>query len=300
MIQAGFEVISIDHVAESPMAPIVSLDLTISSGQKILWEILSNDRLWATHMGLPCGTSSRARDRPVAASLQRLGVPSPKPLRSADHPLGLPSLSQFDRIKVQKANALYALGLEIILTLAKRNVVLSVENPFNSWLWTVFIQLTLSKSLEDKRIYNSLEMVRFHSCCHGSKRRKDTGWLSTPKVFNSLSATCRNDHPHEPWGVSWQFGQWKFDTSSESAYPTLLAQRVAACLSQHATAAGQSLQPKARLHDLATAALGRQSKKHKPLVPEYHHFSHQPKSVAVPEGAKSSSRGRIRGECQHW
>ena len=71
MIQTGFEVISIDHVADSPMAPIVSLDLTTSSGQKILWAILSNDR---THMGLPCGTPSRARDRPVAASLRQLGV----------------------------------------------------------------------------------------------------------------------------------------------------------------------------------------------------------------------------------
>ena len=286
MIQAGFEVISIDHVSDSPMAPIVVLDLTTPSGQKILWEILASDRLWAAHMGLPCGTSSRARDRPIAMNLQRLGVPSPKPLRSADHPMGLPSISQIDRIKVQKANILYALGLEIILKLAKRNVVISVENPFNSWLWTVFIHLTLSKSLEDKRIYNSLKMVRFHSCCHGSKRRKDTGWLATPEVFEPLTATCRNDHPHEPWGVSFQFGQWKFDTSSESAYPNLLAQRAAACLSKHATSAGKSLHPKARLHDLATAALGRQSKKHKPLVPEYHHYSHQPKAVALPAGAK--------------
>ena len=55
----------------------------------------------------------------------------------------------------------------------KEKIILSVENPFNCWLWAVFIQLTLSKSLEDKRTYNSLEMVRFHSCCHGSKRRKD-------------------------------------------------------------------------------------------------------------------------------
>ena len=165
-------------------------------------------------------------------------------------------------------------------------MVLSVEDPFNSWLWAVFIQLTLSKSLEDKRIYNSLEMVRFHSCCHGSKRRKDTGWLSTPRVFAQLNATCCNDHPHEAWGVSWQFGQWKFDTSTESAYPTLLAQRIAACISQRAISAGQSLYPKARLQDLATAALGRQSKKHKPLVLEYHHFTIQPKNIPVPDGAK--------------
>ena len=66
----------------------------------------------------------------------------------------------------------------------------------------------------------------------------------------------------------------------------MLAQRAAACLSKHATSAGKSLHPKARLHDLATAALGRQSKKHKPVVPEYHHFSHEPKAVAIPAGAK--------------
>ena len=227
----------------------------------------------------------------VAASLRRLGVPSPKPLRSADHPLELHSLSNIDRIKVQKANFLYVLGLEVILFLAKRNVVLSVENPFNGWLWTVFIQLTLSKSLEDKQIYIyiyiSLELVRIHSCCHGSKRRKDTGWLSTPKVFASLNATCGNDHPHEAWAVSWQFGQWKFDTSTESAYPTLLAQRVAACISQPAISAGQSLHPKARLHDLATAALCRQSvKKAQAIGPGNHHFTHQAKNIPVPDGAK--------------
>ena len=54
MIQAGFEVIGIDHVAESPMAPIVSLDLTTSSGQKILWEsspmIVFGLRTWASHV----------------------------------------------------------------------------------------------------------------------------------------------------------------------------------------------------------------------------------------------------------
>ena len=66
----------------------------------------------------------------------------------------------------------------------------------------------------------------------------------------------------------------------------MLAQRIAACISQHAISAGQSLYPKARLHDLATAALGRQSKKHKPLVPEYHHFTIQPKNIPVPDGAK--------------
>ena len=286
LIQSGFEVLSIDHVSESPMAPIVTLDLTTTSGQAILWEILSSDRLFAAHMGLPCGTSSRARERPVPEHLRRMGVPSPKPLRSAEFPMGVLSLSELDRVKVEKANILYQLGLEIALYLTRRHIIVSIENPFGSWLWSVFIRLTLSKSLEDKRLYNSLEMVRFHSCCHGSKRRKDTGWLSTPGVYKELSAVCQNDHPHEPWGVSWQSGQWRFDTSVESAYPTLLAQRAAACLVERAKSDGLTLHPQVRLHDLATAATGKQTKKHKPLIPEYHHFSNKAKDAPLPEGAK--------------
>lgn len=286
LIQSGFEVLSIDHVSDSPMAPIVVLDLTTSSGQTILWEILASDRLFSAHLGLPCGTSSKARERPVPERLRRMGVPSPKPLRSAEYPMGVPQLSELDRLKVEKANVLYQLGLEVVLYLTKRGIIVSVENPFGSWLWAVFIRLTLTKSLEDKRIYNSLEMVQFHSCCHGSKRRKDTGWLSTPGVYTELNAVCQNDHPHEPWGVSWQFGQWRFDTSTESAYPTLLAQRAAACLVKRATSDGLTLHPCVRLHDLATASTGKQTKKHKPLILEYHHFSTQAKNLPIPDGAK--------------
>ena len=55
---------------------------------------------------------------------------------------------------------------------------------------------------------------------------------------------------------------------------------------QHATLAGLTLHPKVRLHDLAAASLAKQTKKHKPLVPEYHQFSHQLKHLPIPEGAR--------------
>ena len=41
MIQAGFEVVSVDHEVDAPYAPVVSLDLATESGQKILMEITS-------------------------------------------------------------------------------------------------------------------------------------------------------------------------------------------------------------------------------------------------------------------
>ena len=80
MIQAGFEVISVDHEVIQPLAPIVSLDLSSKDGQSLCWQIVTNPRVFAIHLGLPCGTSSRARDKPVPQSLRQQGAPSPMPL----------------------------------------------------------------------------------------------------------------------------------------------------------------------------------------------------------------------------
>ena len=90
MIQSGFEVISVDHKVGHPFAPIVSLDLTTDTGRQILSRLLQHPRLFAIHMGLPCGTASRAREKPIPQELQEQGVPSPPQLRSAENPLGMP------------------------------------------------------------------------------------------------------------------------------------------------------------------------------------------------------------------
>ena len=276
MIQAGFEVISIDHEVIQPLAPIVSLDLSSKDGQSILWQIVESPRLFAIYLGLPCGTSSRARDKPVPQSLRHQGAPSPAPLRSAKHPLGLPSLSGTNLQRVKSANILIA---------AHRNLVISVENPANSWLWSVFAFLTRKKK-ELGEAYNALKMILFHACYHGSTRRKHTGWLSTPAIFQTLTAECQNDHEHEPWGIRWQSGSWRFDTASEVAYPTLLAQRASACLVAEARKRKLSLQQPPKLHHQSMAAVGQQSRKHKPLIPEYHHFALQPANLPAPKGAK--------------
>ena len=279
MIEGGYEVISVDHDVDAPYSPVVSLDLTTESGQRILMEILSSKRLLAIHFGLPCGTASKARDRPVPQELQRQGVPSPAPLRSAEYPLGIPGLSGLNKTKVEKANQLYSFTLRILISLEGRKIAISIENPFGSYLWAAMVKLTMEHSRQAMSLYNRLEMVRFHSCCHGSRRKKDTGWLSSPGVFKALYATCMDDHPHDPWGVNWTMGMWKWDTASEASYPALLAQRAAACLVQYAKDCNWNLQLQPRLHDLSNASIGKQSKKHKPLVPEYHRVAFQTKDL---------------------
>ena len=172
MVQAGFEVVSVDHEVDTPFAPVVSLDLSTETGQRILMQILSSKRLVAVHFGLPCGTASKARDRPISQELQRQGVPSPAPLRSAENPLGIPGISGLNKLKVEKANELYRFTLEILVSLEGRKVAISIENPFGSYLWAALVKLTMEHSKQAMSLYNRLEMVRFHSCCHLESSRR--------------------------------------------------------------------------------------------------------------------------------
>ena len=191
-------------------------------------------------------------------------------MRSAAFPLGVPGLSSFHQAKVNSANLLYALAIEILVFCSRRGTIINIANPVNRLAWAALVLLSAQHSGEAATAYNALENVVSHACCHGSQRRKSIAWLGTASVFSSLTAVCQNDHEHAPWGVRWNGGGWVFDTSSEAAYPTLLAQRVTACLVQVATRRGLSLQPSLRSHDLATATRGKQSKKHHPLIPEFH------------------------------
>lgn len=71
MAEAGVSVLSVGHENSGAVVPIVTLDLTTQSGVAILWDILSCPSLMAIHLGLPCGTASLARERPVSEALRR-------------------------------------------------------------------------------------------------------------------------------------------------------------------------------------------------------------------------------------
>ena len=154
--QAGFSVLSIDHDSSKAVVPMVELDLTSPSGTAILWDVLQSPSLFGVHLGLPCGTASLARERPVSKELQAQGAPNPPPLRSADFPLGVPGLSEYNQAKVSSANKLYALAIDIILFCYQNGIIISLENPSNSWLWAALIQLTLQHSPQAATAYNSL------------------------------------------------------------------------------------------------------------------------------------------------
>ena len=266
---AGFEAISIDHHVNSNVAPIVIMDLTSSSGQELLWAILKSRKPLHVHMGVPCGTSSRARERPLPQHLLSLGLSSPKPLRDALHPLGLPGLSSRDSLRVSQANILYELCVDIILWCAANKVLASIENPARSWAWSAMTVMVRQRGPDACQQWNTFHNVDFHSCCHGGDRKKFTRFLVTDHTMDTLAQLCQDDHPHKPFGISHGAGGLSFDTALEASYPKLLCQRVVSCTLQLARNLAIPVTPPVRPKELATATVGLQSRRHKQLVPEY-------------------------------
>eukprot|EP00973_Karenia_brevis_P062803 8732582-Karenia_brevis.AAC.1 len=58
------------------------MDLTRRKMQQLVRTAVRSNLIWAVHIATPCASFSRARDR----------RPGPPPLRSNEHPYGLPNL----------------------------------------------------------------------------------------------------------------------------------------------------------------------------------------------------------------
>ena len=289
----GFQTFAIDHHVAQATVPILKVDLVTEEGQGLVWQLLQSDLVYYVHLGVPCGTSSRARDKPL---LPGLG-PSPQPLRSAEHPLGLPSLQPgtVSHARVQSANALYRFAFKVLMWCAERHILTSLENPSRAYTWNV-LELFAAEHPKHQSLWQSLGAIEFHSCMHGGRRKKKTRLQATEGLFDALALSCDNSHSHEPWSVSVEGSKRVFATSSEAAYPTLLAERMAACVKsalevRHAL----RLQPPSRLHDMAAGAAQKQSRRHAPLIPEYRTVQTLPAPSPLPRNGKLLSLSQVQG-----
>ena len=221
---AGCDAFSIDwkRNASKPEGPSVLMDLCCPVIQAFLLKLTRTGRVKYIHAGPPCGTASRARDRPVPARLKALGAPEPKPLRSQSSPLGLPHLKGTDLLKVQLANQLYSFISVILSEASFLGALWSVENPYRSWYWQIpFVQALL-------KLENVSDTI-FPNCIHGGTRPKITRLRHNVATLCRLEGTCPGEskvHIHEPWGIRNSEGRWKFDTALEAAYPSALCKKI--------------------------------------------------------------------------
>ena len=212
----GFQVVPFDHSKNRhhTRVAVYNLDLDSDNSSDILHDLICSSEVAYVHSAPPCGTASKARDRPISHELRKQGVPSPPPLRSAAFPLGLPNLREADRQRVEAANKIYFIIFRIVRLCIKRGILFSIENPASSYYWSF---PDWEKFPED-----SFEDFDFAGCMHGGDRDRNCRWRATPGLLTELRAKCDNSHQHRPWSVTKKDAVWNFSTAEEAEYPKLL------------------------------------------------------------------------------
>ena len=254
----------VDHIRKTA-APVKEVDLTSIEGAALLHAWVQSPYLAGIHAAPPCGTCSRAREIPVwGPGGQNVGPP---PLRSSDHPEGIPGLRGTNQERVSQANVLYENLTDCIrwVRCHKPQVMIVVENPANSWFWHT-------------RFWRSVEhhfVLHYHqACAYGGERPKRTALASTHSEVSIITRQCPEEsssHRHAPWGKS-QGSEHEWATADETAYPPTLAAAIALAFAQALLHQGwqppASMPSEAALIKAATNAQPRASQ-FPSLVPEY-------------------------------
>ena len=292
----GFKAVSVDHPGNRhrPQHEILLMDLTDSSAQSQLLQTLEEQVPGACHMAPPCGTCSRAREKP----LPELGQSAPQPLRDEHNLFGFANLTGTDKLRVQQSNILYSFVVEVLYFCFLHGVIVSLENPANSWLWAILKELVVAHHDKHFRIwFQQLSPVTFSNCAWGGERPKSTRWLSTPKVFESLERECPGEsdsHVHKPYVAIKTNKGMHFSTSEEAEYPHELCvaaiQAIAKALKYPDNMS--TSHPKTQ----AMASAHRQHRRHPPLIPEFATFVTMSPAPSLPHKLldhRSSSGGAI-------
>ena len=269
----GFESIPVDssHNKHVPLVPVFILDLTDQQAQSCLKQHINATHPLGIHLALPCGTGSRAREKPLPRALVRQGAKTPQPLRNATHVLGIPGLNPNDQARVASANILAAFVVEILEYAMETGCFVSIENPLNSWMWLVIEHYVKEKkNVRLSQFFQRMISVIFNHCAHGGLRPKQTRFLCSHSHLSSLEAQCPGEsdtHVHLPYAIRFDGHKCSFDTAIESEYPELLCKRIARCLKD--ALSGEST---FRSHTNSASTGVRQTKKHASLIPEFHHI----------------------------
>ena len=210
--QLGYNIIAVDHDKNrhTPRCKLVQLDLSHKHAWDMLDFLLQRVVIAGVHIAPPCGTCSRARGIPMAD-----GSKGPQPLRSAEHPLGIPSLNQRDQQRVFLANQIYKFCGEYVKKLHAAGIPWTIENLTNSLMWDLeYFTWAISTGF----------FVNMHACAYGSTRKKLTSFWCSHRDFYKLELYCDGQHEHQAWGIA---ADGTFSTAMEAEYPRALCLRYA-------------------------------------------------------------------------
>ena len=311
-LEQGFASIAVDHKSDRASGiAIQHYDLTDPShlDSLVIFIQENKDDIAMVWMAPPCGTASKARERPLK-HLEKLGMSIPKPLRSKEQPDQLDGLGGINKIKTGTANMLYDAVLVIATTCHGLGIFVVVENPGNSHFWATSPIARLQEECNG-------HFVSFHNCCHGGDRDKLTSLWVTKDWLNNMEATCDKQHAHKAWVPTKEGGKHlRFPTAEEAAYPVIMCSRIISKLATIVMSMGATVTEtlEQQLNDSQDAAADRlvlgalpRGRKVKPLVAEFGSykfgvFNPQRPSDSdriletLPKGAKVISRRILHGE----
>ena len=223
-------------------------DLTRRDARRALRGSILAGHVWGLHMGTPCSSFSRARDR---GPPRQPGVPSyPCRLRSDTEPWGMCEVwHPKDRAAIDLGNSLARFSHSLALLARHMSLPLTVENPAGSRLWAL---PPFASMLRWPHSHN----IVTHFCAWGTCWQKPTRVWGLHVSLTSLEhkcsgrATCSfTGHAHQ--GLSGRSPQGPFWTKVAEGYPRRLCrawgdcfmQLHGACLSAKRGAAGFAAAP---------------------------------------------------------
>ena len=278
---AGWDILPIDHKFNRfhPLAKICTLDLTLPSAWSYLQWVCNEFRVLWVHAAPPCGTSSRARERPNA----------PPPLRGEQNPWGLEHIPSNEQARLDAANLLYMQLYDFTLFLQERKIHWSIENPANSWLW----QLDPYAALVEQS-----SKVCLQSCAFGGSRPTWKAFLTSMPQLLCLGLSCPGNHQHAPYGRKrLPDGQMHYATSEEAVYPRGLCHQLVQVISRTLHVPILDITSKPSCASLVQAAAAHQTRGHtRPTVVS--EFSHVV-DLELPSLPQVNAKQRLRHAVRH-
>ena len=222
-IFCGWETISVDWMLDR------SHDLSNTLRQQSLHVQLQSVCFIAA--ALDCSTKSRAREIPRDFGD---GRPPPKPLRSENHPLGLPELTGSQRTRVEQDNAAASFVLSEINQLVDRGGGSVRENPYNSLHWWTPDEVAMWDS-------GRWSDQRYSACCFGGARAKLQRLRhNIAEISQWPRADCNHFHDPQEWEPWVHEGKRHFPSSEESEYTAELCFAIATSVSWWAVRVGHA------------------------------------------------------------
>ncbi|CAE7251626.1 unnamed protein product [Symbiodinium sp. CCMP2456] len=262
-LSAGWNALPIDQPSCRFHAhtPLFILDMRQSSSSVLLASFASRANVAWYHFGLPCGTCSRARERPLPNA--------PRPLRDADNLFGKPGLRSAEQEQVTAANQVYVQAVEVLFLAFSRGALVTIENPVRSWLWPLLAALVKKRGPASfRKWYFDLQDFDFDTCMFGSGRAKATRIKGTTQAFQGLARACDGKHQHLSWAPV-RLGQgWQFKTKDEAAYPQQLCDFLVAAAGACPSAKAEQWRAR-ELRAQVRAPAGHQSRYAAALIPEF-------------------------------